>query len=278
MKISVIVPTYKPQAYLWECLDSIYNQTFPKSDYEVLLVLNGCNEPYNAQITEWLSKHSDLQVQYFQTDEGGVSNARNIALNNAKGEYITFIEDDDYISSSYLETLLEHADKDTISAAYPYAFKNAEPNKQIPYSYTKFYNIYEHKGKLKAKYVRQYFSGPCMKLFHRSIINNKRFNPKFRIGEDSLFMFLISDKFKYFQVMSKNAVYYRRYRMNSAVTTKRSSKEVVGNSLKLLYEYSSIYFKAPFSYSIVQYLRCVVGTLHSILNNLDFLKEKGEYL
>ena len=52
MKISVIVPTYKPQAYLWKCLDSIYNQTFPKKDYELLLVLNGCNEPYHTQITE----------------------------------------------------------------------------------------------------------------------------------------------------------------------------------------------------------------------------------
>ena len=85
MKISVIVPTYKPQTYLWECLDSIYNQTFPKSDYELVLVLNGCNEPYNTQIKEWLLNHSDLHVQYFQTDEGGVSNARNIALDNAKG-------------------------------------------------------------------------------------------------------------------------------------------------------------------------------------------------
>lgn len=72
MKISVIVPTYKPQAYLWECLDSIYNQTFPNSDYELLLILNGCNEPHNTQIMEWISKHPDLIIQYFQIDEGGV--------------------------------------------------------------------------------------------------------------------------------------------------------------------------------------------------------------
>ena len=80
MKITVIVPTYKPQSYLWECLDAIYNQTFSKSDYELILVLNGCNEPYNSQINDWLSEHKDLQVQFIQTDQGGVSNARNIAL------------------------------------------------------------------------------------------------------------------------------------------------------------------------------------------------------
>mgnify|MGYP003280287308 FL=1 len=124
MKISVIVPTYKPQAYLWECLDSIYNQTFPKLDYELVLVLNGCCEPYNAQIKEWLLRHSDLQVQYFQTDEGGVSNARNIALDNAKGDYVTFIDDDDLISPAYLEELYDKATPDAVSLCYPYAFND----------------------------------------------------------------------------------------------------------------------------------------------------------
>lgn len=57
MKISVIVPTYRPQGYLWECLDSVYNQTFPKSDYELVLVLNGCDEPFHSQIKDWLGKH-----------------------------------------------------------------------------------------------------------------------------------------------------------------------------------------------------------------------------
>ena len=52
-----------------------------------MLVLNGCNEPYNAQIKDWLAKHSDLQVQYIQTDEAGVSNARNMALDVARGVY-----------------------------------------------------------------------------------------------------------------------------------------------------------------------------------------------
>ena len=119
MKISVIVPTYKPQTYLWECLDSIYNQTFPKTDYELVLVLNGCNEPYNTQIKEWLSKHEDLQVQYFQIDEGGVSNARNIALNNAKGKYVTFIDDDDLISFSFLEELYDNTAQPSLYQELP---------------------------------------------------------------------------------------------------------------------------------------------------------------
>ena len=50
MKISVIIPSYKPQEYLWQCLDSLCSQTFPKEDFELILVLNGCKEPYYEQI------------------------------------------------------------------------------------------------------------------------------------------------------------------------------------------------------------------------------------
>lgn len=56
MKISVIIPTYKPKAYLWECLDSLVAQTFAKKDFEVLLVLNGCLEPYRSEIEHILKK------------------------------------------------------------------------------------------------------------------------------------------------------------------------------------------------------------------------------
>lgn len=133
MKISVIVPTYRPQGYLWECLDSVYNQTFSKSDYELILVLNGCNEPYNSQIKDWVSEHKDLQVQYFQTNQGGVSNARNIALDTAKGEYVTFIDDDDYISATYLESLMCVADKSTIAIACPHAFKDGKEDVKVRY-------------------------------------------------------------------------------------------------------------------------------------------------
>lgn len=56
MKISVVVPTYKPKYYLWECLNSLKEQTFPVDDFEILLVLNGCCEPYKSEIEEYLLK------------------------------------------------------------------------------------------------------------------------------------------------------------------------------------------------------------------------------
>ena len=248
MKISVIVPTYKPQTYLWECLDSIYNQTFPKTDYELVLVLNGCNEPYNTQIKEWLSKHEDLQVQYFQIDEGGVSNARNIALNNAKGKYVTFIDDDDLMSFSFLEELYDKVAPDTVSLCYPYAFKDKESNRQLNYTVTDAYNYaVENRCSTLSSKVRKYFSGPCMKLIPMSFIQERRYDKRFKIGEDSLFMFLISDKIHKVSLTSKNAVYYRRYREESASFKKRSAKEQITNNIKLIWEYIKIYVHGGYS-------------------------------
>ena len=262
MKISVIVPTYKPQGYLWECLYSVYNQTFPKSDYELVLVLNGCNEPYHSQIKDWLGKHSDLQVQFFQTDEGGVSNARNIALDNARGEYITFIDDDDLISPSYLQELYDNVAPDTVSLCYPYAFNDGEVEKQLPYGITNAYCYYmDHRCTSLSSKVRKYFSGPCMKLIPMSFIQGRRFDVRFKNGEDSLFMFLISDKIKKFAFTSKDAVYYRRYRDNSAYTRSKTKREIIANKTSLIKAYISIYLRRPQKYSLLFFITRLLGTL-----------------
>lgn len=248
MKISVIVPTYKPQAYLWECLDSIYNQTFPKADYELLLVLNGCNEPYDTQIKEWLLNHSDLQVKYIQTDEGGVSNARNIALDNAKGEYVTFIDDDDFVSFVYLEELYEKATPQIVSLCYPYSFIDGRIGEQLPCGITRTYTYCnQHKCYKLASRVRKYFSGPWMKLIPMSFIQDRRYDVRFKNGEDSLFMFLISDKINKVAFTSENAVYYRRLRDGSAISTHRTTKERILNNLRLLREYIRMYLKGGYS-------------------------------
>lgn len=265
MKISVIVPTYKPKDYLWECLESIYNQTFSKNEYELILVLNGCGEPYGTRIVSWLNEHTDLQVLYIQTDIGGVSNARNMALDIANGEYITFIDDDDLISPSYLQELYDNAAPDTVSLCYPYAFNDGEVEKQLPYGITDAYCYYmDHRCTSLSSKVRKYFSGPCMKLIPMSFIQGRRFDVRFRNGEDSLFMFLISDKIKKVSFTSKNAIYYRRYRLNSATTNKRNRISVVVNELRLVKMYSLIYFKAPCRYNLNFFLTRVLAAAKSV--------------
>ena len=268
MKISVVVPTYKPKYYLWECLNSLKEQTFPVDDFEILLVLNGCCEPYKSEIEEYLLKNVMSNVYLIQVDQPGVSNARNIALDYAKGSYVAFIDDDDYVSPFYLEELYAKASLDTISLCYPYAFNDGTPEMQLPYYITDAYEYCSRQTrclKLSSK-VRKYFSGPCMKLIPMDIIKERRFDINFRNGEDTLFMFLISDRFRYFAITSPSAVYYRRYRLGSALFNKRSLKERVINCILHQFYYVRIFVSNPFKYNFTFFVSRVLGEFVSIRN------------
>ena len=267
MKISVIVPTYKPKDYLWECLESIYNQTFSKKEYELILVLNGCGEPYGTRIVSWLNEHTDLQVLYIQTDIGGVSNARNMALDIAKGEYITFIDDDDFISSSYLKELYEKASRTVVSLCYPLSFVDKTTN-YIEYYITGDYNRNSDKKDIPYEKARKYFSGPVYKLIHRDIIADRRFDLRFKNGEDSIFMFLISDRFEKVEFTSRNAIYYRRIREGSALARKKPFIDVVKNQLNMVCAYCTIYFKHPLSYKLNFFFTRVLGAIHGAIEQI----------
>ena len=265
--ISVIIPTYRPQAYIWECLLSLTTQTLPKNLYEIIIVLNGCNEPFHSQIQQYIIDYlSAHQVQLIQTDTGGVSNARNLGLDAAKGDYITFIDDDDYISPTYLEELYTLADENTIVLAYPYAFNDGKPNIQLPYRITEAYNFcIKHDYNTIDTIARKFFSGPCMKLIPRSSIQDRRFDTRFKNGEDCLFMFLISNKFKVFKFTSKQAIYYRRYRSSSA-NFSINRLQRLKNSIRLSIEYTRIYFSNTKQYNFNFYITRILGSIRSIIS------------
>ena len=93
MKISVIVPVYNTEKYLNRCVDSILAQTF--TDFELLLIDDGSTDGSGSICDEYAAK--DSRVKVFHKENGGVSRARNLGIANAKGEYLSFIDSDDYI-------------------------------------------------------------------------------------------------------------------------------------------------------------------------------------
>lgn len=264
MKISVIIPTYKPQGYFSECLLSLKQQTINNKEFEIIIVLNGPREPYYHRVSEDVNSIlTDNTVNLIYTEKLGVSNARNIGLKNAKGTYIVFIDDDDYVSNVYLEELYGKAKPNTISLCLPLAFNDDRPGIFIDYAITKEYYANYKNHHLKFYCAKKFFSGPCMKMIHKDIIGERRFNLSFRNGEDSLFMFLISNRVRYVAFTSPNAIYYRRYRENSAVTTKRSLKARTLNSLCLIKEYISIFSQG--NYNFYFFITRIAGALKSIL-------------
>lgn len=265
MKISIIIPTYKPQKYLLECLESIAAQTFPKQNFEVILVLNGCCEPWKTKIENFLvTSLKDMNINFIQTDQAGVSNARNLALNIAKGDYVTFIDDDDMISPYFLQEMYQKASCDIVSVCKPLAFYEGI-NEFVDYSITKIYHKLNTSGIVSSYKARKYFSGPCMKLIPMKFIKGRQFDTRFKNGEDSIFMFLISDKIKKVAFTSPDAIYYRRFRAGSAMTTNRKRSEIICNNLRMIYVYCDIYFKSPWKYDCRLFITRILGAIHSIL-------------
>lgn len=265
MFITVIIPTYKPQDYLWECLNSLLSQTLPKDEFEVVLVLNGCAEPWKGEIEKYIATNMQgFNVNFIHIEEGGVSNARNLGLEVARGEYITFIDDDDYVSHSYLKELLTAASKSTISLCYPLSFEDGVSIYK-PFYITKDY-LFTHINKKCHWYkARRYFNGPVYKLIHRDIIGDRRFDTRFTHGEDSLFMFCISDRFRWVSFTSREAIYYRRNRIGSAMTVRRGLLERFNNEFKLIREKTLIFFRTPSNYSIQFYFRSIVSSFANLI-------------
>lgn len=101
--ISVIVPVYNAEEYLDKCINSILNQSF--SDFELLLVDDGSTDNSGAICNTYAQKDSRIRV--FDKENGGVSSARNIGLDNAIGEWISFIDADDHIGKNYLQDFVK---------------------------------------------------------------------------------------------------------------------------------------------------------------------------
>ena len=106
--ISIVVPIYNVEKYLEKCLDSILAQDY--FDYEVLLINDGSKDNSEEICLRYASKHQNFS--YYKKENGGLSDARNYALPFTKGEYICFIDSDDYIRKDYLSKLYEKAQED----------------------------------------------------------------------------------------------------------------------------------------------------------------------
>ncbi len=240
IQISIIVPTYKPDIYLWKCIDSIYRQTIGLENFELILVLNGCKEPYLTAIKDYLLNKEGLDVKLLQTDKPGVSNARNIGLKEARGTYICFIDDDDWISNNYLKGLVDVSDRgaDIVASNVTcYSEETLELSKD--YIGNAFQRM-ENSTKIPIVKARKFMSSSCCKIIRRDKIGHTRFNCDFAMGEDSLFMASISNRTKNICTSAPDIIYYRRVRQQSASHRTQSLSTRVNNAIHLATAYTRI--------------------------------------
>ena len=172
IKVSVIVPVYNVEKYLGKCLDSLVKQTL--QEIEILIVNDGSRDGSQAIINEFQEKHPQL-IKSFSKVNGGLSDARNFGIDRAGGEYIAFVDSDDYVTPQMMADLYRLATEHEAEMVICNIQKVDEEGRvtqklpQIP-------NLPE-KVVLKDHFSVfsdiSYFA--CNKLFHRSLFKEKRF-------------------------------------------------------------------------------------------------------
>lgn len=183
--ISIIIPIYNSGPTLICCLDSVINQSM--SDWELLLVDDGSTDKSGEICDRYAVK--DQRIKVFHKKNGGVSSARNVGLDYAKGEWVTFIDADDYVKEYYLANLWEHSQKQ-VELVISYAEihngdgieKELYPAKLV--DDTNFESIFIEND-------MNWHTSPWSKLYKRSIIekHNLRFCEGMHIGEDAVFLY-----------------------------------------------------------------------------------------
>lgn len=184
--ISVIVPVYNKEIYIGQCIESILNQSFV--DFELILVDDGSTDG-SGEICNEYSK-VDSRVKVFHKMNGGVSSARNMGLNNAKGEWVAFVDSDDYIKIDYLKGLFDYAAPDVdLVMSFPEVYLKDRSWKIDWYDSGVVENDTFYK--LFSQYDIQEHTSPWAKLYKLSIIDSMslRFDDSMHFGEDAVFLY-----------------------------------------------------------------------------------------
>lgn len=212
-KISIIVPVYNTEKYLNRCINSILNQSF--KELELILVNDGSTDNSRKILDKYFKKDSRIKV--INKENGGQGSARNMGLDIAQGEYIGFVDSDDWIH------------KDMYKCMYDIAIKNEVSIVQVNHEITNsfFYDNCFEVSKINVTKIDDVikrltecnsfeilpFIFPVNKIYHRSIWNNLRY-PEGKFAEDLRIIHKIYEKAKkivcldykfYYYYMSKNS-------------------------------------------------------------------------
>ena len=212
--ISIIVPIYNVENYLRHCLDSIQKQTY--QNFECLLINDGSPDNSADICREYVSK--DSRFRYFEKENGGVSSARNLGIEHSKGQYITFIDSDDWVESDYLDVLYKVL-KDEAADISVSTYKQFDMTANCYYvhSYQRGYEkrvFVQDEFILELPLLERYdrsFGYSTGKLVNRNMLGNVRFNEVTTLSEDMEFwykVYLFLHKVVY---VYRDAYIYRTY-------------------------------------------------------------------
>ena len=261
-KVSLIIPVYNVEDYIEKCLNSVVNQTL--KDMEIIIVNDGATDNSKQKIEKYLKKYP--KIKYLEKENGGLSDARNYGMPYAKGEYIAFLDSDDYVEQNMYEEMYSIAKKenaDMVDCNFVWEYPNKK-KEDIGEIYTSKKEMIE-KGHVVA----------WNKLIRREILEEAKI--KFPVGlryEDMEFFYKLVPYVNKVSFVKKCLVHYVQRENSIANTQDVRTKEIftiLDNVIKY-YKEKKLYdeYKEELEYIYVKFLLC------SSLKRMCKIPEKKE--
>lgn len=218
--ISVVVPVYKVEPWLDDCVRSILAQTY--QNFELILVDDGSPDRCPAICDAWTEK--DDRIKVVHQENQGLSVARNVGVDRSSGEFITFVDPDDFVERDYLEHLLLLLEQNPTCGYSECSMMVWRDGRCLPYGNSHKIRLYAAKKAAEMVLVEKLRVSSCAKLFRRELVLKVRF-PAGRLHEDAYTIceFLAGTSQV---VFSERPLYVYRLRSDSTVTRAYDKRNV----------------------------------------------------
>lgn len=215
-KISVIIPVYNLSEYIDECIQSVINQSY--TNIEIIVVDDGSTDDSVKKISGYLNSYKNIKL--IEKDNGGVSSARNCGLDNASGDYIAFVDGDDWLDRKYFEEMMNRIEQNDASICTNNMYIRDE-NKVLVCNIDEL-NLNFEKA---LKYLLTYRlpTSVWSSIYKKEVLKDIRFNLDIHHLEDLEFQFRAIANASRITVLNK-ALYNYRSREGSANSQKLNSK------------------------------------------------------
>lgn len=267
-KVSIIVPMYNSEKTIKKCINSLINQSW--SNLDIVLIDDGS---YDATLNI-VNNISDERIRVFSQENKGVSAARNLGIKNAIGEFLVFVDSDDYVSKNMIENLMIYAKNDSL------VFSNTFIN-DIHSSYELKIFKDNNKSINKENAMKEIISGSaglvCSKLMSKDVIdkNKLKFNENIFLGEDKLFFLEVASLSKQFYYID-NAFYYYDRKNEKSATNKYQENLIYNfinlqNEIKKVFVSSELYTENNVKFINNKFKACFWDCIDNELINLNIL-------